>query len=137
MSCDSCPLKKHNLDIQCASEKHARYCELAQKSSKYDDTIVNESIRMHNEESGDSLPPLSRQVKNFASSMVNWVKDGFKMAPKPVRDERLTICKGCEKYNEGRCLSCGCFLDYKTSIAAEKCPLDKWGAYSEGKGCGC
>lgn len=52
---------------------------------------------------------------------------------KEVQNERIEICKSCEKYDQkrSRCKLCGCFLSgvaAKTAWATERCPLKppKW-----------
>lgn len=43
-------------------------------------------------------------------------------------DERYSICKGCEFYNEllRSCKKCGCFLPAKTKLKNSNCPIGKW-----------
>lgn len=48
-------------------------------------------------------------------------------ASKDLQAERLAICKSCEhltKFN--RCRQCGCFMDAKTWLAEQRCPIGKW-----------
>ncbi len=42
------------------------------------------------------------------------------------RDRRMEICKTCEFFNGKTCLKCGCVARWKTKLATEKCPVDKW-----------
>lgn len=39
---------------------------------------------------------------------------------------RLKICQGCDKFKGGRCAECGCYTRFKTRLAKEQCPLEKW-----------
>ena len=50
------------------------------------------------------------------------------MVSKEVFQERLTICKGCDRFDKDqtRCMECGCFLMIKARLAPEFCPLGKW-----------
>lgn len=45
-----------------------------------------------------------------------------------TRDERLTICKGCEElFTPTRtCRQCGCFMAFKTWLKEATCPIGKW-----------
>lgn len=47
---------------------------------------------------------------------------------KEVYNERMSICKTCDKYFKltGSCKVCGCFMRIKANISICKCPLDKW-----------
>jgi hypothetical protein len=42
--------------------------------------------------------------------------------------ERRAICESCPKLIKitRQCSECLCFVDLKTTIKQEKCPLDKW-----------
>ncbi|MBR2551109.1 MAG: hypothetical protein IKE92_14120 [Clostridiales bacterium] len=39
---------------------------------------------------------------------------------------RLSICKDCEKLNQGTCLACGCFVELRAALKAGRCPYNKW-----------
>lgn len=46
-------------------------------------------------------------------------------------EERIAICKQCDKYNidkvlGARCNECGCRLRAKARIPEATCPLNKW-----------
>lgn len=77
-------------------------------------------------------PTAKRMAGNFAQSMTQWVKNGFKLTPAEKLQERLDICKGCEFWDKealkgtGRCRKCGCSTQAKLRLAHEKCPIDKW-----------
>lgn len=70
-------------------------------------------------------------AKSFYQSVAKWAKSGFKTASKEKIDERLTVCRGCEfwqesgNYSLGRCEKCGC-TKYKLYLATESCPIGKW-----------
>lgn len=55
--------------------------------------------------------------------------------PEDAQAERLKICEACEFYkrpteptpgSSGRCLVCGCYTKYKTSLTSEACPRGNW-----------
>jgi len=45
-----------------------------------------------------------------------------------VQEYRYGICKGCDKLYRptDTCKMCGCFMQVKTWIPNESCPLKKW-----------
>ena len=49
-----------------------------------------------------------------------------------VQQKRLSICESCDRLYKPTytCKSCGCFMNVKTWMAKEKCPLGKWGVES-------
>lgn len=74
------------------------------------------------------MPPLKEQAVNFAGSMVDFVKSGFKTCGEEEKERRLEICRGCALFDSEsvRCSKCGCALKYKAGIEGEKCPLGLW-----------
>jgi hypothetical protein len=48
-----------------------------------------------------------------------------------VSEERLKICRTCDKFNQesSKCSECGCFMDYKTLLQNAECPIGKWSKY--------
>jgi hypothetical protein len=75
-------------------------------------------------------PPLARQAANLARSLWGWMLDRFRVATEGERTRRLAICASCESFDPGprRCrhLGCGCYLDAKTRMRTEHCPVGKW-----------
>ena len=59
-------------------------------------------------------------------------KKGLK-ASEEVRNERYNICLACDKlYGLTKtCKVCGCFMQVKTYMPEQSCPLGKWGAVSK------
>ena len=47
---------------------------------------------------------------------------------KDIRDERLAVCRGCERlWKPTRtCRECGCFMGLKTWLSDATCPIGKW-----------
>lgn len=59
----------------------------------------------------------------------NWLLDKISdLKYKKQFDERLEICKACEKYSCGFCKICGCVVTAKTKCEESKCPINKWDA---------
>jgi hypothetical protein len=77
-------------------------------------------------------PKIFKQINSFFISMKKWVKSGFSNVSKKEFDNRLSICKECEWFDEkalagtGRCLNCGCSIQAKLRLKTEKCPINKW-----------
>ena len=47
-------------------------------------------------------------------------------AEKKVYEERLSICRFCDKLLSGTCLSCGCYVEIRAAINQGRCPDKKW-----------
>ncbi len=78
-------------------------------------------------------PPLTTKAANLAVSLARWTAAGFpKRTPERIA-EILAICGACEFFKDGSCMSCGCQLASKASMATESCPLPepKWSAEIE------
>jgi len=56
------------------------------------------------------------------------------VAPRAVHNERMEICKQCDRYQEQSqiCEICQCFMPLKTTMANMKCPIDKWSEWYHG-----
>ena len=83
------------------------------------------------------FPSLSEQFKNLRESfhhnftyLVNkqYRTEQDLLVSNEKYEERLTICKGCDRFDkeQTRCMECGCFLKVKATRGPEPCPLDKW-----------
>lgn len=71
------------------------------------------------------------KLKNGAKSLFTIAKNKAKgidqSVPQEVADNRLKICNACENLNKIRqCTQCLCFVDLKTKIKQEACPIGKW-----------
>jgi hypothetical protein len=71
-------------------------------------------------------PPLPDLMRNFYHGMKDWAQDGFKTEDEEETNRRLNICQGCEKFKEGRCMLCGCFMKLKAKLSTGSCPARKW-----------
>ncbi|MCQ2517980.1 MAG: DUF6171 family protein [Lachnospiraceae bacterium] len=47
-------------------------------------------------------------------------------ADEKIYDERLNICRNCDKLNSGTCLSCGCYVEVRAAVTKNRCPDKKW-----------
>lgn len=41
-------------------------------------------------------------------------------------EQRLSICKECEKLLEGTCIGCGCYVELRAAVKSNHCPYKKW-----------
>ena len=79
-----------------------------------------------------NYPSLLQQGKNLAEFSFELIKNAIQTGALEVSDEiknqRLEICKTCEKYDaqQVRCIECGCFLESKAGFALNSCPIGKW-----------
>ena len=48
------------------------------------------------------------------------------LADEEVTSKRLSVCKDCEKINQGTCLACGCYVEIRAALKAGKCPYSNW-----------
>jgi len=81
-------------------------------------------------------PSLFQQATNAAhavGSVVASVVQGEPVSvPQEEQDRRLAICHSClppEGFwdvTQGRCSKCGCFGQWKTWLASQRCPIEKW-----------
>jgi hypothetical protein len=69
---------------------------------------------------------LTEQVKNMM--LLATTKGQFMSTPQDTKD-RMDICTSCEFFranDSGRCVKCGCYMNFKARLAASKCPVNKW-----------
>jgi hypothetical protein len=43
-----------------------------------------------------------------------------------VIEQRLAICQGCERFDNGKCKDCGCYMKFKARMRSQHCPQGKW-----------
>ena len=49
------------------------------------------------------------------------------LADVEVQQQRISVCNSCEFLTITRnCKKCGCFVDAKTRLATQHCPINKW-----------
>lgn len=73
------------------------------------------------------MSKLAKGAKSLFTIAKNAATGVDQSVPAEVANSRLNICKGCEKFTKTRqCSECLCFLDFKTKVKQEKCPLGKW-----------
>ncbi len=77
---------------------------------------------------GQTLPPLTEQVKNLANDVIAHAKNKFGKSTEEERARRLSICDSCEYLikESKRCSACGCHVEIKSKWESSQCPLKKW-----------
>jgi hypothetical protein len=79
-----------------------------------------------------TVPNNPNVIANFTKSMTTWAGGGFKKVQQHVYENRLSICRKCEFWQEngnfgmGKCLKCGCGRG-KHWLPHEQCPIGLWG----------
>ena len=74
----------------------------------------------------------SEKLKSGFKSLFNVAKNiaagNDQSVTEEVRNDRISLCNGCPKLMVTRqCSECLCFVDLKTKLKQESCPLKKWG----------
>lgn len=75
----------------------------------------------------------ARAFAQFASSAVNFIRQGAPTTPPEALATREVTCRACPEWDAaalnatGRCRKCGCSTWAKLRMATEACPLGKWG----------
>lgn len=74
-----------------------------------------------------------RMVPTFARAIWHaflfWVSHKPVFAPKPIIAWRRQQCAKCPNNNRApwpMCTACSCFLEPKTLLSSESCPIDRW-----------
>lgn len=75
-------------------------------------------------------PGFFQQLANVTTAAIRHVANGAVNVPAEVQKRRIGLCEACEGFDAGarRCKACKCFLDAKTWMPLERCPLGKWEA---------
>lgn len=41
-------------------------------------------------------------------------------------EERLAVCRACEKLMNATCQACGCYVELRAALVHGRCPYKKW-----------
>lgn len=66
----------------------------------------------------------NRMFQNMYDYIANLDED-IKAGPL-LYEERLSVCKQCERLMEGMCNACGCFVEMRAAVKKNGCPYKKW-----------
>lgn len=76
-------------------------------------------------------PSFAEQSANLAGTAYDILKGIMQGQPvyasEEVQEQRKEICKTCDKNDGlGKCMECGCMLEWKIPWAMSDCPAKKW-----------
>lgn len=72
---------------------------------------------------------LLREMAEADIQMIEKYKSAIKEDDKvseAIYEHRLSICKECEKLNEGTCSACGCYVELRALAKVSGCPYKEW-----------
>lgn len=123
--CANCPVTNGQCKAE-ADDRYGFFCRMAENG----EPSQIASIKVVSEQSPPpaNYPPIAEQVKNFATAMISFAKDGFTLSDDDLVRSRQEICNECPSYNkeDNRCLKCGCGVSAKVKIRSSSCPDGKW-----------
>lgn len=75
-----------------------------------------------------SKPSFLQMIKNFASEVTEYVKQGAPNVTEQQYTERIQECDACPHLlrDEARCGLCGCFIEAKAKWQTSNCPDGRW-----------
>lgn len=69
-------------------------------------------------------------MEDYLERHINAIPEDAKVKNE-VLEERLHICKKCDRFQEGLCRACGCYVSLRAAAKKQKCPYRKWGVSME------
>lgn len=79
------------------------------------------------------FPSFQEQIQNFVEATTKATQEALNggdiFVSTEVQKQRLLICSVCDQLDTAtaRCTECGCFVQIKSKVTTEECPLGKWG----------
>lgn len=70
-------------------------------------------------------------ITHFIKDLGRYVQTKFKNVSDNEYYRRLSICKSCDHYSNGKCLLCKCFMIIKARGETWKCKINKWDIKSD------
>lgn len=70
-----------------------------------------------------------REMAEADIQMIEKYKSAIKKEDKvseEIYENRLSICKDCEKLYDGTCSACGCYVELRALAEISRCPHKKW-----------
>lgn len=71
------------------------------------------------------LRDMAEADKNMIEKYKESIKKDDRVADE-VYEDRLEICKDCDKLNSGTCNACGCYVELRALGKVSSCPKHKW-----------
>ena len=135
--CEHCPVK----DGLCRAQemRHARICWHVEQhlagtgnhvSEQWHDSLtgkIPEKIT-HQSATIEAIKNVGQMIGSAATAAAKFVANGAPVVNGNMQEERMNICRSCDQFDEQsiRCKDCKCFLEVKSRMATEVCPLNKW-----------
>lgn len=69
------------------------------------------------------MPNIAIQATNLLTTLADFTKSGFETVSEKEYNERIEICKNCDKFTDNRCSLCGCNMHTKARMKIGYCPL--------------
>lgn len=72
---------------------------------------------------------LLREMAEADIQMIEKYKSAIKNEDKvsnEIYEQRLMVCKSCDKLNDGTCNACGCYVELRALGKVSGCPHKKW-----------
>ena len=79
------------------------------------------------------FPSFQEQIQNFVEATTKATQEalsgGNVFVSPEIQRQRLLVCSVCEYLDRpsARCTECGCFVQIKSKVSTEECPMGKWG----------
>ena len=91
------------------------------------------SRKNKNNNSNNTISASINNIKESANNFISNAKHSTLLMGEDQQDivqARWQECLKCEYLIKatGNCKKCGCFMQLKTKMAGQKCPIGKWGA---------
>lgn len=67
-----------------------------------------------------------KMIVTFIKAVYFFMKRGGERVANSERNTRIRLCNGCEYLAFARCTHCGCWVQLKTYLIDEHCPINKW-----------
>ncbi len=88
--------------------------------------VTSHGARQSDPKTQPALPPVATQASNLFQSVVAFVGDGCGIVDDVQYQERLEICRGCDRRIGNRCSACGCWINVKARGRVFSCPIGRW-----------
>lgn len=72
---------------------------------------------------------LLRDMIDADMEMITKYKNQLKdedLASDEEYERRLSVCRQCDKLNEGTCMACGCYVELRAAAKISRCPKKHW-----------
>ena len=74
------------------------------------------------------VPAESLTSERVHADVVDQLRYEADLADEVLRDARLRVCAGCSRLATHTCLDCGCYVEFRASLATKRCPRGRWAA---------